>query len=137
MRNVVEGKELNNSLKSIETTTASLAVSSEALKGLMKDDMPKIVKNVNGITTDLKKVSGNLSTIDFAATFASINYTIANLKTLSDKLNNGEGTLGLLLTDKTLYNNLSGAAGDADKLLIDLKENPKRYVHFSLFGKKK
>ncbi|MFW9598294.1 MAG: MlaD family protein [Paludibacter sp.] len=137
VRNVVEGKELNNSLKSIETTTASLAVSSEALKGLMKDDMPKIVKNVNGISTDLKKVSGNLSTIDFAATFASINYTIANLKTLSDKLNNGEGTLGLLLTDKTLYNNLSGAAGDADKLLIDLKENPKRYVHFSLFGKKK
>lgn len=136
VRKIADSKEVKNSLASIETTTANLAQSSQQLNGLMRNDLPKVIKDVNGITGDLKKITGNLSTVDFASTFSSINYTIANLKTLSDKLNNGEGSLGLLLNDKSLYNNLTSAAGSTDKLLIDLKENPKRYVHFSLFGRK-
>lgn len=136
VRKIADSKEVKNSLASIETTTANLAQSSQELNGLMKNDLPKVVKDVNSVTGDLKKITGNLSTVDFASTFSSINYTVANLKTLSDKLNNGEGTLGLLINDKSLYNNLTSTAGSADKLLIDLKANPKRYVHFSLFGRK-
>lgn len=136
LRKVMEGKALNNSLNSIESTTADLANTSKQLKKLMNNDVPKIMKDVNGVTGDLKKVSGNLSTVDFAATFASINHTIANLNLLTDKLNSTDGTVGLLLNDKKLYNNLNSTAEDADKLLIDLKQNPKRYVHFSLFGSK-
>ena len=59
-----------------------------------------------------------------------------NLQTLTAQINNPNGTLGLLMNDKQLYLNLSNTANSADKLLIDLKEHPKRYVHFSLFGKK-
>lgn len=136
LRTVMEGKELKNSLASIETTTSNLSSTSVQLKKLVGNDVPKIVKDVNGVTNDLKQVSGNLSKIDFAATFASINHTIANLNLATDKINSSEGTIGLLLNDKKLYNNLSNTAESADKLLIDLKQNPKRYVHFSLFGSK-
>ncbi len=136
LRTLVDSKELNNSLSSIEKTTSDLAVSSSQLKKLMKTDVPKIMSDVNGLTSDFKQISGNLKTIDFAATFASIDHTIANLNLATDRINNSEGTLGLLLNDKNLYINLSNTASSADKLLIDLQKNPKRYVHFSLFGKK-
>jgi len=136
LRAITEGKALKNSLMSIENTTANFDATSVQLKKLMNSDVPRILKDVNGITGDMKKISGNLSTVDFAATFASINHTIANLNLLTDKLNSKDGTIGLLLNDKGLYNNLTNTADNADKLLIDLKQNPKRYVHFSLFGSK-
>jgi phospholipid/cholesterol/gamma-HCH transport system substrate-binding protein len=52
------------------------------------------------------------------------------------KINNGQGSLGMLLNNDSLYKNLNSSAADLDKLLIDFKANPKRYVHFSVFGKK-
>ncbi len=136
LRAITEGKALKNSLSSIENTTANFDATSVQLKKMMNSDVPRIMKDVNGITGDLKKISANLSTVDFAATFASINHTIANLNLLTNKLNSKEGTVGLLLNDKSLYTNLTNTADNADKLLIDLKQNPKRYVHFSLFGSK-
>ncbi len=136
LRTITEGKALNNSLESIETTTSNLASTSVQLNKMMNNDVPKIMKDVNVVTGDLKKISGNLSTVDFAATFASINYTIANLNLLTDKLNSKDGTVGLLLNDKKLYDKITNTAESADKLLVDLKQHPKRYVHFSLFGSK-
>jgi phospholipid/cholesterol/gamma-HCH transport system substrate-binding protein len=136
VRAVIEGQALNNSLLSIEKTTSDLALTSAQLKKIMNKDVPRIVSDVNVITTDFKQVSGNLKKIDFAATFASIDHTIANLNLMTDKINNSEGSLGLLLNDKALYINLNNTAENADKLLIDLKQSPKRYVHFSLFGSK-
>ena len=100
IRKIADSKELNNSLASIEKTTSDLAVSSVQLKKMMKNDMPKIIDNVNVLTTDFKQISGNLKAIDFAATFASIDHTIANLNLATDKINNSEGTIGLLLNNK-------------------------------------
>lgn len=136
VRTVVEGEQLSNSLVSIEKTTSDLAVTSAQLKKLMSNDMPEIMSNVHDITGDFKKVSGNLEKIDFAATIESVNHTIANLNLITDKINNNEGSLGLLVNDKSLYVNLNSTVSSADKLLVDLKQNPKRYVHFSLFGSK-
>lgn len=136
VRVVIEGQALQNSLSSIEKTTADLAVTSSQLKRMMNKDVPRIMSDVNVVTTDLKSVTGNLRKVDFAATFASIDHTIANLNLMTDKINNGEGSLGMLLNDKALYVNLNSTAASADKLLIDLKQSPKRYVHFSLFGSK-
>ncbi|OIP83380.1 MAG: hypothetical protein AUK44_05280 [Porphyromonadaceae bacterium CG2_30_38_12] len=136
LRKIMEGKALNNSLSSIETTTANLALTSTELNKLMKNDVPNILKDVHKVSSDMKSISGNLSKIDFNATVISINHTIANLNMLTDKMNSTDGTIGLLLNDQNLYNNLSSTAANADKLLIDLKQNPKRYVHFSLFGSK-
>ncbi|MEI7504547.1 MAG: MlaD family protein [Paludibacter sp.] len=136
VRVLVDNKNLTKSLASIESTTANLAVSSSQLKKMMNNDVPHILSDVNVVTADFKQISGNLKKIDYAATFASIDHTIANLNLISEKMNGTEGTIGLLLNNKDLYNNLSSTASNADKLVIDLKQNPKRYVHFSLFGSK-
>ena len=136
VRVLVENKSLTKSMASIERTTSDLAVSSSQLKKMMSNDMPRILGDVNVITSDFKQVSGNLRKIDYAATFASINHTISNLSLITDKMNSSEGTIGMLLNNKDMYINLSNTASSADKLLIDLQKNPKRYVHFSLFGSK-
>jgi len=136
VRVLVENKNLNKSIASIQSTTADLAVSSSQLKKLMNNDVPHILNNVNALTTDFKQISGNLKKIDYQSTFTSINHTIANLSLITDKINSSEGTIGMLLNNKDLYINLSNSASSADKLLIDLQKNPKRYVHFSLFGSK-
>jgi phospholipid/cholesterol/gamma-HCH transport system substrate-binding protein len=136
VRVLVENKNLNKSISSIERTTADLAVSSAQLKKMMSSDVPHILSDVNTVTSDFKQISGNLKKIDYAATFASIDHTISNLNLITDKMNSSEGTIGLLLNNKDLYINLSNTAANSDKLLIDLKQNPKRYVHFSLFGSK-
>jgi len=136
IRVLVENKNLNKSMASIEHTTSNLAESSSQLKKLMNNDVPHILNNVNSLTSDFKQISGNLKKIDYQSTFASIDHTIANLNLISEKMNSQEGTIGMLLNNKDLYINLSNSASNADKLLIDLQKNPKRYVHFSLFGSK-
>jgi phospholipid/cholesterol/gamma-HCH transport system substrate-binding protein len=136
VRVLVSNKDLTKSLASIEHTTADLAVSSSQLKKMMSGDVPHILSDVSTVTSDFKQISGNLKKIDYAATFASINHTINNLNLITDKVNSSEGTIGMLLNNKDLYINLSNTAASSDKLLIDLQKNPKRYVHFSLFGSK-
>lgn len=136
VRVLIESKELNNSLLSIEKTTSELAFTSTKLKNIMNNDFPRILGDVNLLTSDFRMITGNLKKIDFATTFESINNTINNLNLITDKMNKTNGTIGLLLNDKSLYLNLVNTTSSADNLLIDLKKNPGRYVHFSLMGKK-
>jgi phospholipid/cholesterol/gamma-HCH transport system substrate-binding protein len=133
---LVKNKNLTKSFESIQKTSADLAISSSELKKIMQNDVPQILGNVNVLTSDFRQISGNLKKIDYAAMFASINHTIANLNLITDKMKSSEGTIGMLLNNKYLYINLSNTAANSDKLLIDLQKNPKRYVHFSLFGSK-
>lgn len=137
VRLMVNGDALQNSLRSIESATADLAVTSASLKKVMQKDLPGILTNVNSITSDFAVISNQLKTIDFAQTIAEVDVTIKDLRQVSRKINEGEGSLGLLLNDRSLYDNLSNTANSADELLIDLRNHPKRYVHFSLFGSKK
>jgi len=133
---ITSSSEVKKSLSSIEKTTADLQSTSAQLKKVMNNQVPSILSDVNVITGDLKKVSGDLKQVEFAQLFARIDKTVNNLQIFSDNLNSQNGTLGLLMTDKSLYNNLNSTAKSADNLLIDLKANPKRYVHFSLWGSK-
>lgn len=136
IRLLVDGGSVQHSLSAIEQTTADLAVSSAALKKMMQKDMPLLIGNVNALTGDFRVISGNLKKIDFAATFDNLDLTIKDLNHISSQINNSEGSLGLLVNDKSLYQNLNNTVNSADMLLIDLKKSPKRYVHFSLFGRK-
>lgn len=92
-----------------------------------------VLGNVNGVLTN---VNGKISDIDVSGTMAKVDRTLDNMESLTAKLNGKEGSLGLLMNDPALYNNLNRTLSDADSLVTNLKAHPKRYVHFSLFGKK-
>ena len=103
----------------------------------MDKDMPPILANVTGITENVNEFSSQLNELDLKKTLVSVDSTLLGLQSITNKLNNNDNTLGLLLNDKQLYDGLLNTVGSADSLLIDLRLNPKRYVHFSLFGRKK
>lgn len=136
LNTILGDKSIPATLHSIETTTANLAVVSSQVKGLMSNDIPQLTGKLNAIGDNFVAISGNLKEIDYAATFKKIDETLANVKTLTEKLNSKDNSLGLLFNDPSLYNNLNATTENAASLLEDLKSHPKRYVHFSLFGKK-
>lgn len=130
---------LANSLHNVETITGNLTVSSRELNTLMSQlnkGVPQMMNKANGVLDNTNKLTGNLAAIDIESTMRQVNNTLANVEAVTASLNNKQGTLGLLMNDPTLYNNLNATMRDADSLLVNLKAHPKRYVHFSLFGKK-
>jgi phospholipid/cholesterol/gamma-HCH transport system substrate-binding protein len=135
VRKLAENKSIDKSLSSFEQTTSDLAATSSKLKSIMGNDVTKVIGDVNVVTTDLRQVSGNLKKVDFNNTFVSLNHSMENLNKFTEKLNGNDGTLGLLLTNKDLYQNLNKTVSSADNLLNDIKLNPKRYVNISVFGK--
>lgn len=124
------------SLKNIEELTANMNATSKQLKVLMSNDIPQLTGKLNTIGDNFIAMSDNLKQIDYAAAMQKIDSTLANVRTLTDKLNSKDNTVGLLLNDPQLYQNLNATTANAASLLEDLKAHPKRYVHFSLFGKK-
>lgn len=127
---------LKQTLHNAEQLTASLNATSKDLHSLISKDIPQLTSNVNVITENLKGISENLKGVDYASTFVKIDSTLQNVRMITDKLNRKDNSLGLLLNDESFYNNLNATANNAASLLKDLQEHPKRYVHFSLFGKK-
>ena len=81
-------------------------------------------------------MTDNLAKLDIEQTLTELTQTLANLKTFTESLNETDSSLGMLLNDKSMYDNLTSTLAHADSLLINVKEHPKRYVHFSIFGKK-
>jgi len=123
-------------LHNIENLTASLNNNSRQLERMMHEDIPQLTGKLNEIGDNFVAISGNLKQIDYAATMAKVDETLANVKQITDKLEQKDNTVGLLLNDPSLYNNLNQTAINAASLLDDLQNHPKRYVHFSVFGKK-
>ena len=116
---------LSESIDHLNRITADLEVSSKKLSHIMDKDMPPILANVTGITENVNEFSSRLNELDLKKTVVSVDSTLLGLQSITNKLNNNDND-GLLNT-----------VGSADSLLIDLRLNPKRYVHFSLFGRKK
>ena len=130
---------LRNTLHNVEGMTGNLNATSAELKSLsasLNREVPDMMNKANGVLDNTQQLTGNLAAIDVEGMVAKVNQTLANVEQMTQKLNSNEGTLGLLMRDATLYNNLSSTAASADSLLIDFKAHPKRYVHFSVFGKK-
>ena len=130
---------LRNTLHNVEGMTGNLNATSAELKSLsasLNREVPGMMNKANGVLDNTQQLTGNLAAIDVEGMAAKVNQTLANVEQMTQKLNSNEGTLGLLMRDATLYNNLSSTAASADSLLIDFKAHPKRYVHFSVFGKK-
>ncbi|MGN0214299.1 MAG: MlaD family protein [Muribaculaceae bacterium] len=137
---ILANPALNNSVSRLDAITADLQSSSNDLKRLMNNQVPGIMNNVNGITANLNSTTANINDLSaglkdlpLQATVENANATMANLKLLSDNLNNKNSSLGLLMNDPTLYHHLDNAIASLDTLLTDLQKNPKRYVTFKVF----
>lgn len=133
---ILSSPAIPSTLAHVEDITASMAVTSQQLENLMSKDIPQLTGKLNVIGDNFVTISGNLKEIDYMAAMQKVDSTLANVKMITDKLNRKDNTVGLLLNDPSLYNNLSNTAANAASLLEDLKSHPKRYVHFSLFGRK-
>lgn len=128
-----------NSLHNMERISSDLTVTTRELNTMMGSvnrQLPGLLTKADGVMDNTQRLTANLSAIDVQATMAKVNATLDNVEKMTQALNSKEGTIGLLMRDPSLYLNLSNTMRSADSLLIDLKAHPKRYVHFSLFGKK-
>jgi len=102
----------------------------------MYNDIPQLTGKLNSIGDNFVLISDNLKKIDYAAAMQKVDATLRDVKIITDKMTRKDNTVGLLLNDSSLYNNLNTTTANAASLLEDLKSHPKRYVHFSLFGRK-
>ena len=133
LQTLVNNPALAQSLDNIERTTAGLEQSSRQLNRLLQKDVPTIAGNLTTASANFSALSGDLRTLDLNGTVNSLNQTHGNLNQTTAKLNSKDNSMGLLLNDSLLYNNLNRTVNSANGLLIDFKEHPKRYVRFSLF----
>lgn len=142
VNNVLDSKTKNDLKKVISGLSdllVSLNGSATSLNSILEGNRDKLdnsFKNFDVLTTNFAKLSDSLNAAGLGRTLASLESTMAGLDKVTQKIENGDGTLGLLMTDKELYINLNNTTKELDLLLQDLRLNPKRYVNVSVFGKK-
>ncbi|MCE4121264.1 MlaD family protein [Prevotella copri] len=127
------------SLHNVETITSNLTVSTRELNTLMaglNKQVPGMIGKANGVLDNTNRLTANLASLDVQGTLNRVNQTLESAHQFTEKLNSNQGSLGLLMNDTKLYDNLTSTMSHADSLVIDLKAHPKRYVHFSVFGRK-
>ena len=129
----LEQDRLKNILTHADQLLTSLKASSVKLEGVMKSDVPEIMQQVDSILTDVKKLTANASEADIAAVVARADSTLNEVYKLVETLNSNEGTVGMLLHDNALYNNVNGTLLTADSLMQDIREQPNSLI----WGKKK
>ncbi len=132
-------KDLKEVIGGLSDLIASLNRSAVSLNSVLdtnRDKLDNSFRNFDVLTTNFAKLSDSLNAAGLGRTLASLESTMASLDKVTQKIENGDGTLGLLMTDKELYTNLNNATLELDLLLQDLRLNPKRYVNVSVFGKK-
>lgn len=143
LNTILANPAINGTLSNMESLTKELDRTTKLLNGMLENDMKDIAGNVEIATVklieledDLLTISSQLSEVDYLALVESLENSLNNIEKITSALDNGEGTAGMLLKDSTLYHKLTTTCDAANALLQDLKENPKRYVHFSVFGRK-
>jgi phospholipid/cholesterol/gamma-HCH transport system substrate-binding protein len=136
---ILSNPALVSILTNMDGMSANLKETTQELNGLLKEihqGVPGMMRHADKTLANTEKLTNNLSKIDVDGMMAKIDHTLNNVESMTNALNSKEGTLGLLMHDKTAYNNLSSTLSHVDSLMIDLKAHPKRYVHFSIFGRK-
>jgi phospholipid/cholesterol/gamma-HCH transport system substrate-binding protein len=130
---------ISGTLHHAEQLTASLNATSRQLNLLMAklgQEVPKMMEKADGVLANAETLTGNLNQIDLDATMKKVDATLANLQQLTHSLSSPKGSVGMLLNDAQLYDNLNATMRDVDSLLVDFKLHPRRYINVSVFGKK-
>lgn len=125
-------KKVDNLVGSESSRISAILANAESISGNLKKNNEKI----NAILNNIHNISDQVAAANFKQTIENANKAVSDLQGIVGKINNGKGTLGLLVNDTRMYENLTNASKNLDSLMIDLKQHPKRYVHFSIFGKK-
>ena len=128
--------QVNGSLPSLVTKTGRVMDNANGMMNNANRGITEARGAIRGANTMMATLNNKVDGVDVEGTMARVNATIDNLNAFTAKLNSGEGSMGLLLNDASLYNNLNNTVRSADSLLTNLKAHPKRYVHFSIFGRK-
>ena len=132
-------RDLRESIAGLSNLMKSLQGSAEVLNSLLKDNKENLnssLANFKTLTDNFAKLSDSINNAGLGRTLVSLGSTVANLDKLMARIEKGDGTLGKLMHDEELYDNLNNASRELDLLLQDFRLNPKRYVNVSVFGKK-
>lgn len=136
LRTQVEGDHIKSSLENVDRISGDLTSVSSDLKHMMNNQVPRIINNADTAVANLNTVVADIKAADLKATVARVDNAVDNVNGLVTDVRSQEGTIGQLIYNKSLYNHIDATVISADSLLTDLKAHPKRYVHFSIFGKK-
>ncbi|PZR19194.1 MAG: MCE family protein [Flavobacterium psychrophilum] len=141
-KNVMDVRTQENlrvAISEMSVTMQEFSKSARTLNAMLagnKSNIDATMKNLNHTTANFSKLSDSINAADLAKTVRNLEGSLAKVDNLMNDVNSGKGTLGKLMKDDAMYNNLNGASKELKELLADFKLNPKRYVHFSVFGKK-
>ena len=139
VNNLLSNPAVSGSLENVEKITADLTTTTQQVNKLLASvnrDVPRMSQNAGRILESADSVMQRVNSIDFEATVAKLDAALNDAHQLMSSLNSDESTLGLIMKDRELYDNLNATVKSADSLLVNLRQHPKRYVHFSIFGKK-
>ncbi len=130
---------LRESISGLNALVKSFQSSANSLNSLLSENRAQLngsIENISTITGNFAKLSDSLSSAGLTTTIKNLETTLANFNEILVKIEQGEGTMGKLMTDEELYKNLTASSKELDLLLQDFRLNPKRYVNVSVFGKK-
>ena len=130
---------LRESVSKFNLTISNLKETSSLIKTIVqsnKNEVDLTITNFSKISEDLSNISSSLNNGNLDTTFANFKNSSEDLSKILENMNSGEGTLSKLIKNDSLFNNLNDASKSIDLLLEDIRLNPNRYIHFSVFGKK-
>ena len=136
LNTLVSNPNLPLIMENAELITENLNKSSEQLNQLLRNDIPQMTGTFTKAGDNVAQLTDKMNQLDLQATLDNVDQTINSVHRMMEQMQSPDGTLGKLMNDPSIYDNLNHTVQSADSLVTDLKAHPKRYVHFSVFGKK-
>ena len=132
-------QELRSSIEDFSNLTKSLSETSNEISSLITNNSDNIsfaISDFKKASNNIKSISESISSKEVSEISSNLNTLVNNLNSISKSLKDSEGTVGQLINDKSIYNNLENATEKLNILIEDIKLNPDRYINFSVFGRK-
>lgn len=136
LNRLVNNPDIPLILSNVEEVSKDLTVTTRHLNSLLENDFPKLASTYNKVGENAILLTEKLNGVDIEGTLANVDKTVKDVDRMILQMQSTEGTLGALMKDRGLYDNLNHTVQSADSLLTDFKSRPKRYIHFSVFGRK-